>query len=362
MNYIGSKKTLIPFLKETILKIISPDSHVFCDLFAGTGTVGSCFKREGFKVISNDLQYYSFVLNRNYVGNHKALEFNGLTAEIEQAAKNVSNDQMRLFGDKSKKEYVIEYLNNLKGEEGFVYSNYTLSGTRGQQFERNYYSEDNAKKCDAVRMKIEEWKEEKRITEDEYFFLLASLLEAIDSVANTASVYGAFLKKLKNSAARAMKIVPADFSITDEEHCVYNKDANELIREISCDILYLDPPYNERQYSANYHILETIAKYDDPVIKGKTGLRDYKDQKSKYCSKADVKRAFEELIQNAKAKYIFLSYNNEGLLSIDDVKEIFSRKGTYGTATQAYNRFKADSSRKYSADKTVEYLHYCICK
>ena len=89
MNYIGSKKTLIPFLKETILKIISPDSHVFCDLFACTGTVGSCFKREGFKVISNDLQYYSFVLNRNYVGNHKALEFNGLTAEIEQAAKNV---------------------------------------------------------------------------------------------------------------------------------------------------------------------------------------------------------------------------------------------------------------------------------
>ena len=139
-------------------------------------------------------------------------------------------------------------------------------------------------------------------------------------------------------------------------------DANQLIKEISADILYLDPPYNARQYCANYHMLETIAKYDSPKISGKTGLREYKNQKSLYCSKSSVKNAFADLIQQANVKYIFLSYNNEGLLSVDAIREIMSQKGEYGYFTQEYNRFKADSQRDYKTDKTTEYLHYCIVK
>ena len=91
-------------------------------------------------------------------------------------------------------------------------------------------------------------------------------------------------------------------------------------------------------------------------------MRDYKDQKSRYCVKRDVKDTFAELIKNAKARFIFLSYNNEGLLSTEDVQQIFAEKGRYGIATKDYNRFKADSAREYDSDKTVEYLHYCICK
>ena len=192
--------------------------------------------------------------------------------------------------------------------------------------------------------------------------MLASLLEAIDRVANTASVYGAFLKKLKKTALNPMKLTPAGFSVTEKECRVFNLDANDLIKKISCDILYLDPPYNERQYSANYHLLETIAKNDKPKIKGKTGLRDYKDQKSRYCVKNDVKNAFAELIKNAKARFIFLSYNNEGLLNIEDIQQIFTEKGIYGLVKKDYSRFKSDSAREYNSDKTVEYLHYCICE
>lgn len=365
MNYIGSKKTLLPFLYETISSVTSEKNGVFVDLFAGTGIVGSFFKSKGYSIISNDLQYYSYILNRNYVGNHKKLEFEGLKTEIKlQKGKTGNQRHIFLFSQDEVPvvNYVIDYLNDLIGKEGFIFQNYTVAGTKEQEFERNYFSEENAKKCDAIRDLIEVWKEEKKITEDEYFFLLASLLEAIDRVANTASVYGAFLKKLKKTALNPMRLVPADFSITEKEHRVYNCDANELICRISCDVLYLDPPYNERQYSANYHLLETIAKKDNPKIKGKTGLRDYKSQKSRYCSKNDVKNAFAELIKNAKARFIFLSYNNEGLLKTEDIREIFSEKGTYGLATKDYNRFKADSVREYRSNKTVEYLHYCICK
>jgi adenine-specific DNA-methyltransferase len=215
--------------------------------------------------------------------------------------------------------------------------------------------------CDAIRDKIDAWKSSRKITDDEYYFLLCSLLESVDKVANTASVYGAFLKSLKRSAQKTLQITPAKLILNDNEHKIYNDDANKVARSNKVDVLYLDPPYNHRQYATNYHILETIAKNDKPEIHGKTGLRNYEKQKSQYCSRAQVKKAFVDLIKNAKAKYIFLSYNNEGLLSLKDIKEVMSSRGKYGRFTKDYPRFKADSSRNYSAEKTVEYLHYVIC-
>jgi adenine-specific DNA-methyltransferase len=111
-------------------------------------------------------------------------------------------------------------------------------------------------------------------------------------------------------------------------------------------------------------MLETIAKYDNPEIHGKTGLREYQSQKSLYCSRTQVKTAFKDLILKARAKYIFLSYNNEGLMTLDDIQEIMSLRGKYGNFTKEYNRFRADKveNRNHKADKTVEYLHYVICK
>jgi len=188
-------------------------------------------------------------------------------------------------------------------------------------------------------------------------FLLASLLECADRVANTASVYGAFLKHLKKSAQKELVIEPAEFIDAGSDHQVYSEDSNELIKQIQGDILYLDPPYNARQYGANYHMLNTIALYDDFEPKGKTGLRDYK--RPQYCSKKSVTEAFEELIKNANFSYIFLSYNNEGLMSVDDVRAIMSKYGNYDLRTTDYQRFRADKeeNRNHKADSTEEYLH-----
>jgi len=354
MNYIGSKLSLLEFLEESIKKVAKKDCNVFCDLFAGTGVVGSYFKRKGFKIISNDIQYYSYVLNRHYIKNHRPLEFKKLFGVIGDLKKAKVSERSI---------FVINYLNNLKGKKGFIFNNYCLGGTKDKVEQRMYFSDENGIRCDAIRKKIEEWRNNGLVDENEYYFLLASLVESIDKYANTASVYGAFLKQLKKSAQRLMILEPAELIINDQEHEVYNEDINSVVGKIKGDILYLDPPYNQRQYATNYHVLETIAKYDNPKIHGKTGLRDYGKQKSLYCSRTQVKKAFKGLILEAKARYIFLSYNNEGLMTLDDIKDIMSLRGKYGYFTKEYNRFKADKSenRNYMTNKTTEYLHYVVC-
>lgn len=353
MNYIGSKLSLLKFLEESINKVVNTNSRVFCDLFAGTGAVGSYFKKKGFKIIANDIQYYSYVLNKHYIGNHRVLKFEGLVKSMP-ALKNVKLVE--------RKDVVCNYLSSMAGVEGFIYKNYCHGGAKSTKEQRQYFSDENGKKCDAVRQKIENWKNKKLITDGEYYFLLASLIESIDKSANTASVYGAFLKQLKKSAQKIFALKPAELIINDQDHHVFNEDINKLIKKVKGDVLYLDPPYNQRQYATNYHILETIAKYDNPSIHGKTGLRDYEDQKSAYCSRSKVKQTFKNLIDNANVKYIFLSYNNEGLMTPADIKEIMGARGEYGVFTQKYSRFKADNSRDYKADNTMEYLHYVVCK
>ena len=327
MNYIGSKYKLSDFISSSVKSIVGEDlsDKIFCDLFAGTGVVGRNFKKEVKKVISNDMEFYSYVLNKNYIENHEFLD----------------------------NEIYIKELNETNGEKGFIFNEYSENGKAN----RLYFSEHNGKKIDAIRTKIEFWKTEKKISSALYYFLLASLLESADKVANTASVYGAFLKKIKKTAQKELILEPAIFEINSHSHEVYNEDSNILIKKIEGDILYLDPPYNAREYGANYHLLNTIAKYDNFTPKGKTGLRDY--SKSAFCKKKEVEKSFDDLIKNANFKYIFLSYNNEGIMSSETIKKILSNYGKYDLLTTEYQRFRADKkeNRNHKASSTTEYLH-----
>jgi adenine-specific DNA-methyltransferase len=334
MNYIGSKHKLSAFIRSTILKTLSQNgasdlrSQVFAELFGGTGIIARSFKPEVKQVIINDLEPYSYALSRNYIGNHRPLDF------------------WEMIGE----------LNFVKPIPGFIYQHYCAGSGSG----RMYFSDENGMRIDAIRQQINTWKAEGTIDEDQYYFLLASLIESADKVANTASVYGAFLKKIKPSARKSLVLEPALFSVNENSHLVFNQDANELIKHIQGDILYLDPPYNERQYGANYHLLNTIALYDDFEPQGKTGLRQY--QRSNYCRSNQVEESFEELIRQAQFPFIFVSYNNEGLMAEQKVEEIMSRYGRYELATTQYQRFKADTdhNRTHKANSTLEYLHILV--
>ena len=191
MNYIGSKNKLSSFIFDTITAVVGDDlsQKVFCDLFAGTGIVGRTFKPVVKFVIANDVEHYSYVLNRNYIGNST---------------------------DFPSEEFILK-LNSLKPREGFVFQEYSQGGTAG----RNYFNAENGMKIDAVRAQIEIWKNASEVTEDQYFFLLSSLLESADKVANTASVYGAYLKHIKASAAKQLVVYPAAFQKTKSDHKVF---------------------------------------------------------------------------------------------------------------------------------------------
>jgi adenine-specific DNA-methyltransferase len=327
MNYIGSKFKLSKFIKSEIKNVVGTmNNKIFCDLFAGTGAIGRTFKAEFKQIIANDFEYYAYILNQNYIGNCEKLNY---------------------------QEEFIDELNSIESVDGFIYNNYCLeSGSK-----RQYFSDENGRKIDAIRQKIEVWKISGRINDNQYYFLLASLLETADAVANTASVYGAFLKHLKKTAQKNLMLKPALFEINDHKHQVFNSDANTLINTIEGDVLYLDPPYNARQYGSNYHLLNTIAKYDRFIPKGKTGLREY--ERSRYCQKNEVVKVFESLIEKANFKYIFLSYNNEGLMPREVVEKLMRNFGKYDVATIEYQRFKADktANRNHVASKTTEYLH-----
>lgn len=338
MNYIGSKHSILDFIEESITDVVEDKKYTFCDIFAGTGVVGRRFKMIGYNVIANDNQYYSYVINKHYLENNSELKFDKLGG-IDK---------------------VFIELNKLDNYKGFTYYNYTEEGTKDNEFIRNYFTVKNAIKVDSIRNKIEKWFKDNLIKDNEYYYLITCLLEAADKVANTASVYEAFLKKIKRKAQEDLELKQLPILINkDTNNIVYKEDCIDLIKKIKGDILYMDPPYNTRKYSTNYHLLETIAYGDMPEIKGKAGCR-CDGNKSQFNSKRNALNALEEIIKNAKFKYIFLSYNDEGIMSLEDIKQVMEKYGEYRRYEKNHKRYKANKDKEISKKTTIEYLHVLI--
>jgi len=326
LNYIGSKNRLLNTIKYVCDKNIKiQDKLIFADLFAGTGTVGFGMLDKFMNVISNDLEYYSYVIN------------NGLL--------NCS------FSSYLKK--IINKCNTLKCFAGLMYKNYSPN----EKCNRMFFTNDNAKKCDAIRVYIQKLLNIKKITENEYYFLLASLIVSMDKVANTSCVYGAYLKKFKKSALKELKLVPIHkMKDIKQKNIIYNQFIENVIKDKNFDVVYLDPPYNHRQYSSNYSPLNYLAKYDETIdLTGKTGIiKNY--NKSNFCSKVKVLETFSNLIKNIDCHYLIISYNDEGLISFDNLKEICIRKGDTKLYKIRYNKFKAQ--KNVNKKNVYEYIWF----
>ena len=336
VRYIGSKVNLLPvisdFVDSKVDKAIS-----FCDIFSGTGIVARHFKSK-YQIISNDIMFFSSALQKAYIENDTIPAFSGLLDE-------------GIFDP-------VDYLNYSAIEfvsDPFILKNYSPF----EDCHRMYFSIDNASRIDYARQKINSWFDSLLINESEYFYLLACLIEAVPFVSNIAGTYGAFLKHWDKRALQNINLKHLSISPNGSINKVYNCDSEELIKVISGDILYIDPPYNGRQYTPNYHVLETIARYDYPSISGVTGMRDYSDQKSNFCQKRKVIESFDQLIKNASFDHIFISYSSEGLMSKNEILDIlqnYSINDEFDFLEIPYRRYK---HTKISSDHELkEYLFY----
>jgi len=340
MRYYGAKTKLLPFIEDVVKKTGINGTSSFVDLFAGTSSVGKHFKKLGFTVLSNDTLEFSFALAKTYIELNHEPQFKKLKTNLR-----LKNDNTALF----------DYLNNLDyRKEGFMLENYSPSGGR------QYFSDENALKIDTFRYLFEEWKIEHLITELEYYYLITALLNAVNLVSNVSGTYAAFLKSWDKRALNPLRLEPVEIIFSNNKNKAFKRDANELIKEISSDILYLDPPYNSRQYASNYFILELIAEgwYGTrPEIYGETGMRKYDHQKSLYCSKNTALNALEDLVLNSsKSQYIILSYNNEGVIPHQAIVQTLSRIGLVETYTENHKRYRSINQTLKDPQLTLEHL------
>lgn len=328
LNYIGSKYKLLDWLTDNIKQftgISDFKGHTVFDVFAGTGIVSLHFRLLGAIVKSNDAELYSYYIT-------SAMTRSVYTKKCEQVIKSLNEE---IDGDA-----------HLKSLTGLV--------TRHYSGDRKFFTDDNARRIDYARMRLDDIKS--RLSEDEFNFLLASLIISADSVSNVPAVYGCFLKEFKKKALVPMVLKPIH-TVTElsPESVTFNEDALKL--DIKADIVYLDPPYNQRQYSKNYFPLNIIAKQPRCQIelKGKTGIPS-DCFISEFCKKS-AEDAFEKLIKKVEAKWLFVSYNNESLVPKDRMVDILSKWGRVELIERDYKRFK---SFEYNGDQSVvEYL-FCV--
>jgi adenine-specific DNA-methyltransferase len=340
LNYIGSKHLLLDWLTQQIQTATGAglSGKRIADLFGGTGSVSYHFRTLGATVTSNDVELYSSIITHTLT---RGVYTPQLQAHIDTLNKSLSEEAH-------------------KDTVGFMTTHYSPHGAK----DRKFFTVDNARRVDYVRQQIELLR--LTLSVDEHAFLLASLLYSADNVANVPAVYGCFLKNFKKTAEKPLMLVPIHKNTVPSEA---SKTTNEdilnktFLESLNVDILYLDPPYNERQYSKNYFPLNVLAKTPAeqaalPELTGKTGIpQDCFN--SPFCRKAQVKDAFELIFKHCKAPYIFLSYNSESLIQKADMLTLMGKYGTVSVVERDYKRFK---SFEYNEDKKiVEYL-FCLKK
>ena len=324
-RYLGNKFKLIKSIKELVKKKCGKYNS-FVDLFSGTGVVANAFNNKNTKIITNDLLYSNYIISKCFF--------------------NTKNN----FKDLNKK---IKKLNSIRSYKENYFS---------KNFGGKYFTKENSLKIGTIRDKIEKISNNNQ----EKFILITSLIYATDKVANTVGHYDAYRKNLDNKKKIELQMPNISFNknINNQVFCM---DSNLLANEIEGDVIYIDPPYNSRQYSDTYHLLENLALWQKPNVFGKAKKMDRSHIKSKYCCK-NAATEFEDLILKLKAKHIIVSYNNtentkhgrsNAKISYNQIKDILNKKGKVEVSE---TDFKAFTTGKSSTKNHKEILFYCKVK
>ena len=325
-RYLGNKYKLNNFIQSTISDVCG-DFESFADLFAGTGSVASIYQDK--HLIVNDILYSNYVCHQTWFGTEKY--------------------------SKTKIVNFIKQYNTIS---------VSLDNYMSKNYGDTYFSKKNCRKIGFIREDIEKNYKNGSLNNREKCILITSLLYAMDKIANTCGHYDAYRKN--GELGRNLELQMPKIKKSNIKNEIYNEDINNLVKLISADIVYLDPPYNSRQYCDAYHLLENVARWEKPKVTGVAKKMDRTALKSDYCT-ISATRAFEDLIKNIKAKYVVLSYNNmankgndrsNAKLSDEDILRILSAKGKVQQFSQDY---KAFSTGKSNIEENAERLFVCQC-
>lgn len=326
-RYLGSKTKLLSFI-DNIIEKESIEFDSFADIFAGTGTVANHFHNRS-RIIVND------ILDSN---SHIYSAFFGKDKIREQKLK----ERLKHYNEIEVKQYDENYFS--------------------KNFSNTYFDAENAKKIGIIRDDIEKLFEEKIITGREKSYLLTSLIYALDRIANTVGHYDAYRKI--DIPSKKLFLLPLDITNSQFTTEIYKDDANELVKKIKADVVYIDPPYNSRQYSDAYHLLENITTWKKEKVFGVAKKIDRSHIKSKYNMKS-AGLAFGDLIDNIDAKYILVSYNDMGTsgnarsqsrISDHEILSALKRRGEVQIYETDFKQFTTGNSNK---DDLKERIFLC---
>ena len=330
-RYIGNKSKLLKFIDDTIKKE-KIEFNTFGDVFSGTGVVAEYFLNKGKDIYVNDLLYSNYVIYKAILGNE---DYN------EEKIKSIIDEYNKVISDDIEDNYF------------------------SANFSGNYYHYNDAKKIGFVREDIEIKYNNKEINQREYYILISCLLYSMDKISNTVGHYESFLNK--EPEYKNLQISYINLKKYNGKSYIFNEDANKLVRKINVDVMYIDPPYNARQYANFYHLLENVAHWEKPPVFNKAKKMERKNIMSEYC-KSNAKLVFEDLIENINAKYIIVSYNNtyeaKSVSSINSIKyedmiNILSKRGKVHIYETDYKFF---NSGKTNLNKHKERLFICETK
>jgi adenine-specific DNA-methyltransferase len=338
MRYIGNKTRLLPFILRTLKKGKIPVGSVH-DAFAGTASVSRALKSEGWRVDSSDLLMSSYVFQRAYV---------------------VADCADPLLGEMARD------LAGLTPRESFISRHFSPAGG-SESAGRMYFTPANAGRIDAAREELEVWRKAGEVGEDSYYLLLAAIIEGADRVANTAGVYASYMKRWQPNARRSFEVAPELPVKGSQPARAHLMDAIETASSIGdVDLLYIDPPYNSRQYVAYYHIPEILARGwadSPPAIRGKVGLLAGEEGRSQWSHGRRVQKLFSALLSTTTATQALVSFNSEGHLAPEALLALLTKASVDGEVshyTQRYRRYRADSDREgrhYHRDIALEHLY-----